>query len=70
MKIKTFSSSNLSTIQSEVNKFSEDNEVVNVQYNSQPNMIIGLQQNCAEVRVQHYAVVSYIEKGIKGKVEG
>lgn len=70
MKIKTFSSSSLGTIQDSVNKFSNDNEIVSVQYSSQPSMIIGLQQNCAEVRVQHYAVVAYNEKITKGKVEG
>ncbi len=70
MKVKTFSSSSLSTIQDNINKFSNDNEIINVQYSSQPNLIIGLQQNCAEVRVQHYAVVSYNEKSTKGKVEG
>ncbi len=70
MKIKTFSSSSLNTIQEKVNEFSKDNEIVNVQYSTQPNMIIGLNQNNAEVRVSHYVVVSYNEKGTKGKIEG
>lgn len=70
MQIKTFSSSNLSSIQSDVNSFAKNKKVISIQYSSQPNMIIGLQQNCATVRVQHYAVVVYEESNTKGKVVG
>lgn len=61
LKIMTFNDRSLKSLQDKVNSFSNKNEVVDIQYNSNIDMLIGLQQNCAEARVLHTCVVVYKE---------
>lgn len=61
LKVKMFNSRSSDSLVGEINRFSMFHDVVNIQYSTSMDMIIGLQQNNAECRTIHYAMVTYNE---------
>lgn len=62
LKVKIISRQSASSLEEAINDFSSKHDVINVQYSTQLSMIIGLQQNNAECRTMHYAMITYKEE--------
>lgn len=62
LKVKLFNCLSTSSLQDDINSFSENHDVVDIQYSSNIHNIIGLQQQCAECRVLHTVMVVYKEE--------